>query len=878
MDLPVSRSSAEPEPPRAKAVLRFLRGLHGLDRQPPTVRELERESRALVRRGLEGLFEHYVAAAIPAELLGRPRPRAAFATIWRSLHAAGVPLPEELFRAPGEAPAASARALDALLAGRGERAGARVRRRAWLLLLDEGQAAALERFRALAVDERAVQAAGASRSRAVCVVAALLLDLGRPQEAARWLEERTDAVALRCTATSEVDGDPALLLAAAWLATGRVERARELLAVAALRRAPGAVRELALAFEGAGDVVATAPHSAPSATAALPRAQAGAALDVLFRFHAGANGVESRPVRTHVAPGRVAEQRLRAAEAWLATRSRTSDADLRFAPALRIDRRFGEEPLADVSRPRDVRARVAVPVEEVDGTVPGFVLLEFEHALVPARPALAALAVSARDELRAMRFAGRRPRAFGLTTCEVAPFDPRRRVAEALLDVGLASARGLGVRVLDRLVNADGTEHWTVVAVRGEERGSKAEPADERRRASQARGPAPHDDGESAPAPERGLALTRAAASGAVVAFESAGDQRPAGTSGAGRGVVLPLGEADGDPARLLGLVEVEGEGACAARDGLATVLADGLPAYRAARFRAWHRSRFEREVVVARGSVLEQLGRELECAAHGPRGVLLSGPRGAGRTTLARWIHFARFAAAANEVPWVELSAGAAETCTRLDELRDAGATVCLRDLEELTPPVAAALRTAPRLRLVATSTRRLNELALPSALAERFLGLGLRVPSLAERRGEIPALARACARHPPSSGAGEPRAEFSDDALALLWRQDWRGNVGELRAFLEAFFVFRAGRGDVQADELVRTARCGGLALRERIPPRDATEVDVEAALASTKKRNGRPNKTRAALYLGWDPDTLRAWLKRRTPPAQGAEARLF
>jgi hypothetical protein len=52
--------------------------------------------------------------------------------------------------------------------------------------------------------------------------------------------------------------------------------------------------------------------------------------------------------------------------------------------------------------------------------------------------------------------------------------------------------------------------------------------------------------------------------------------------------------------------------------------------------------------------------------------------------------------------------------------------------------------------------------------------------------------------------------------------------------------------------------------------VPSRHPRRRDLEAALRTTKKRAGAPNKVRAALYLGWDPDTLVARLEElsRTP----------
>jgi len=47
-----------------------------------------------------------------------------------------------------------------------------------------------------------------------------------------------------------------------------------------------------------------------------------------------------------------------------------------------------------------------------------------------------------------------------------------------------------------------------------------------------------------------------------------------------------------------------------------------------------------------------------------------------------------------------------------------------------------------------------------------------------------------------------------------------------------------------------------------------RDVDPAWIRAALAVTRTRRGGENKTRAALYLGWDPDTL---ARARAAPAE-------
>jgi DNA-binding NtrC family response regulator len=96
-----------------------------------------------------------------------------------------------------------------------------------------------------------------------------------------------------------------------------------------------------------------------------------------------------------------------------------------------------------------------------------------------------------------------------------------------------------------------------------------------------------------------------------------------------------------------------------------------------------------------------------------------------------------------------------------------------------------------------------------------------------------------------------------LSDEALALLWRQPWEGNVRELENVL--YKLALCGAGELSTADVEAVAQRFRLRLVARIPPRDAAPALLEAALRTTRNQCGSPNKTRAALYLGWDPDTL-------------------
>ncbi|ARU32852.1 Fis family transcriptional regulator [Sulfuriferula sp. AH1] len=89
---------------------------------------------------------------------------------------------------------------------------------------------------------------------------------------------------------------------------------------------------------------------------------------------------------------------------------------------------------------------------------------------------------------------------------------------------------------------------------------------------------------------------------------------------------------------------------------------------------------------------------------------------------------------------------------------------------------------------RIVAATNRNLLEMAESGQyrldLYYRIAGIDLRLPSLRERRSDIPALAEAMLKRITASGT--PRCKLTDDAIAKLTQYDFPGNVRELRNIL--------------------------------------------------------------------------------------------
>jgi DNA-binding NtrC family response regulator len=168
---------------------------------------------------------------------------------------------------------------------------------------------------------------------------------------------------------------------------------------------------------------------------------------------------------------------------------------------------------------------------------------------------------------------------------------------------------------------------------------------------------------------------------------------------------------------------------------------------------------------------------------------------------------------------------------------------------------------------RVVATTRiglkRATEEGRLRDDLSQRLDRLQFRLPALRDRREDVLPLTEClCRRLAREERAPVP--SFSDESLALLWRQPWDGNVRELESFVYKLVLL--GSGDqrravrpIEPAHILEIARRFSLQMVQRLPSRHPSRGDLLAALRVTRKPGGRLNKTRAALYLGWDPDTL-------------------
>ena len=289
-----------------------------------------------------------------------------------------------------------------------------------------------------------------------------------------------------------------------------------------------------------------------------------------------------------------------------------------------------------------------------------------------------------------------------------------------------------------------------------------------------------------------------------------------------------------------------------------------------------------------------------VEMVKDGDSTVLIQGESGTGKGLLAQALHRA---SPRRHRPFVKVSCAALpETLLESElfghergaftgalrdrkgrfELADQG-TIFLDEIGDLSPAVQVKLLRALQeqefervggtatirvdVRVIAATHRDLPRLLRAGAFREdlyyRLNVIPVRLPSLRERRSDIPLLVEHLLDRFASSGKGRATT-VSPRAMAILMDHAWPGNVRELENVLEHAVVCSRG-GAIEPDALPRSLLAPAEARPPQYsdpardaPPRDERE-QVLGALESC-----RWNRGRAAAQLGIERTTL--WRKMR------------
>jgi len=283
---------------------------------------------------------------------------------------------------------------------------------------------------------------------------------------------------------------------------------------------------------------------------------------------------------------------------------------------------------------------------------------------------------------------------------------------------------------------------------------------------------------------------------------------------------------------------------------------------------------------------------------------VLISGPPGSGKETAARLIHaasprsrgeFVAVSAAGMTPQRMDLELfgeeGAEGRPARIGMFERAhGGTLYIDDIADMPGETQSRILRVlvdqrfrrvggdadvqVDVRVVSSTSRDLTEEIAAGRLREdlfhRLNVVPLRVPGLAERREDIPALI-AYYIDRLSEASGLPKRRLADDAYATLQVQAWPGNVRQLRNVVERMLILAAGDPDepITADmlppEAASTPSSGGLGTERIIalPLREARELFEREYLGAQIMRFGG-NISRTAAFIGMERSALHRKMK--------------
>jgi two-component system nitrogen regulation response regulator NtrX len=309
---------------------------------------------------------------------------------------------------------------------------------------------------------------------------------------------------------------------------------------------------------------------------------------------------------------------------------------------------------------------------------------------------------------------------------------------------------------------------------------------------------------------------------------------------------------------------------------------------------------------IIGRSTVVSQLRQSIERVAPTNARVLISGPAGSGKELAARTIH--QMSARASG-PFVVLSAATIEPETmeehlfgvdtaegrlqRVGALEEAhGGTLYLDEVGDMPRDtqnkilrvlvdqnfqrVGGAARVSVDARIISSTSRDLvADIAaghFREDLYHRLNVVPLRVPSLAERRDDVPELI-AWFMDQISLSTGIPKRRIADEAMAVLQSHDWPGNIRQLRNNVERLMILNPGEPDSEvtidllpqelgASAPATPAGAGGEKLLA-LPLREAREVFEREYLIAQINRFGG-NISRTAEFIGMERSALHRKLK--------------
>ncbi|MFD3189360.1 sigma-54-dependent transcriptional regulator [Sedimentitalea sp. HM32M-2] len=217
---------------------------------------------------------------------------------------------------------------------------------------------------------------------------------------------------------------------------------------------------------------------------------------------------------------------------------------------------------------------------------------------------------------------------------------------------------------------------------------------------------------------------------------------------------------------------------------------------------------------------------------------VLVTGPPGSGVSKIAEVLHLCSARAGA---AFEKRASDGLDRAGLLAALQVAqGGSLFLDEIAHLPADTQIALievlETGGDTRVMAGSTADLDDSRLNAELFYRLQATSVRIPALAERPEDIPALFRSYVQQ-ASEQAGLAAPEVTPDHLAALMAQDWPGNA---RSLMSAAMRFVLGMPE-------DVFEAGELGLAEQM-----ARVERSLLIAALGRQNGRATEAAKALKL--------------------------